>query len=151
MKIELDDLSGPEIAQFLANHVSEMQSISPPQSSHALSLEALKKPEITFWTVWEDQKLVGCGALSELSPYHGEIKSMQTSPGSKRKGVASELLRHIFDESLKRGYHQLSLETGSMAFFLPARRLYEKFGFAYCKPFANYTEDPNSVFMTKEL
>ena len=151
MKILIDDLSGPEIADFLNEHLREMRSVSPPESVHALDLHNLKKPEITFWTIWEDNNLVGCGALSELDPAHGEIKSMRISPDLKRKGIASLLLRHILDEAYKRGYQELSLETGSMDFFLPARKLYEKFGFAYCDPFGNYIEDPNSVFMTKEL
>lgn len=95
--------------------------------------------------------LLGCGALKELDPYHGEIKSMRTAKEHLRKGVAKKLLQHIVEEAKKRGYQRLSLETGSMDAFEPARKLYASFGFEYCKPFSDYKEDPNSVFMTKEL
>jgi putative acetyltransferase len=124
---------------------------SPPESIHALDLEALRQPEITFWTIWEGGELLGCGALKELDSRHAEIKSMRTASPHLRKGVAKNLLQHILEEARRRGYIRLSLETGSMAAFEPARQLYAKFGFAYCEPFADYVEDPYSVFMTKEL
>ncbi len=126
-----------------------MKSVSPPESKHALDLAGLRRPEITFWTVWEGDKLAGCGALKELSAHHGEIKSMRTAAEFRRKGVAARLLRHMLDEAQRRNYKRLSLETGSMAYFGPARRLYASFGFANCGPFASYREDPNSIFMTK--
>jgi putative acetyltransferase len=151
MKIVIDDLSGPEIAAFLEDHIRDMKSVSPPESKHALDLDGLRKPEITFWTVWDDDKLVGCGALSELDKQHGEIKSMRTSAPQKRSGIASMMLQHIIDVARHRNYRRLSLETGAMPFFEPARRLYVKFGFRPCAPFANYKEDPNSVFLTMEL
>jgi len=128
-----------------------MHSLSPPESVHALDLEALRGPDVTFWTVWSDGELLGCGALKELSATHGEIKSMRTAPAHLRRGVARAMLRHILREATERGYGRLSLETGSMRAFSPARKLYESFGFAYGAPFADYREDPNSVFMTKEL
>lgn len=124
---------------------------SPPESIHALNLEGLKKPEITFWSAWEQDELLGCGALKELDRQHGEIKSMRTASAHLRKGVARQVLAHIIEEAKRRGYTRVSLETGSMEAFEPARRLYAGFGFQYCGPFADYTEDPNSVFMTKEL
>jgi len=151
MEIRTDDLMGPEIAAFLEAHIEDMKSVSPPESKHALDLESLRLPEITFWTVWNAGELVGCGALKELSPQHGEIKSMRADAKFRGKGVASFLLRQVIDEGRGRGYERLSLETGSMAFFEPARRLYRKFGFEDCLPFASYKEDPNSVFMTLEL
>jgi putative acetyltransferase len=118
---------------------------------HALDLEGLRRPEITFWTAWENGELLGCGALKELDSEHGEIKSMRTAARHLRKGVARKLLEHIIAEAQRRCYTRLSLETGSMEAFEPARRLYAGFGFAYCAPFADYVEDPYSVFMTREL
>lgn len=151
MNIKLDDLSGAEIHALLEEHLRNMHSLSPPESVHALDLSALRKPEITFWTVWTGFELMGCGALKELDPFHGEIKSMRTSSAHKRKGVAHTLLNHILGVAVSRGYQQLSLETGSQPAFEPARRLYESFGFVRCPPFDGYTEDPNSVFMSKQL
>ncbi|MDR7235791.1 putative acetyltransferase [Neobacillus drentensis] len=124
---------------------------SPPESIHALNLDQLRKPEITFWSAWKGKELLGCGALKELGDQHGEIKSMRTSSSHLRKGVARRLLEHIIEEAKQRGYHRLSLETGSMDAFIPARTLYASFGFQYCQPFSEYIEDPNSLFMTMEL
>ncbi|WP_088189245.1 GNAT family N-acetyltransferase [Desulfosporosinus sp. FKA] len=118
---------------------------------HALGLESLRKPEITFWSAWEEDELVGCGALKELDRQHGEIKSMRTSSSHRRKGIAKGVLQHIIEEAKRRGYQRLSLETGSIDAFEPSKRLYISFGFQYCEPFSDYIEDPNSVFMTKEL
>ena len=151
MHIRLDDLRGPEIAALLTEHLEDMRAISPPESKHALDLDALRRPDITFWTVWEGASLAGCGALKELSAAHGEVKSMRTAPDFRRLGVAATLLRHIIGEGERRRYPRLSLETGSMAYFEPARRLYASFGFTVCAPFADYREDPNSVFMTLDL
>jgi putative acetyltransferase len=151
MEIKIDDLSGPEIARFLEEHINDMRSVSPPESKHALDLDGLRKPEITFWTVWDHGQLVGCGALKEIDATHGEIKSMRTSPLHRGKGVASLMLQHLLNEAQKRNYRRLSLETGSMPFFKPAHALYQKFGFVSCPPFPPYKEDPNSVFMSKEL
>lgn len=151
MEIRIDDLSGAEIAQLLREHLQEMALHSPPESIHALDLEALRKPEITFWTVWEGSELLGCGAIKQLDPRHGEIKSMRTAAAHKGKGVAAGLLSHIVEEAKRRGYERLSLETGSMQAFAPAHKLYARFGFETSPPFADYIEDPNSVFMTKKL
>lgn len=151
MNIRVDDLSGPEILQLLQDHLQSMYLHSPPESVHALDLEALRKPEITFWTVWQDAELMGCGALKELDATHGEIKSMRTVSAHMRKGVAAVMLRHIFEEARKRSYRRLSLETGSMEAFAPARSLYTRFGFKPCGPFADYVEDPYSVFMTIDI
>ncbi|MCQ6268154.1 GNAT family N-acetyltransferase [Fictibacillus sp. WQ 8-8] len=151
MEIKADNLTGPEIARLIGEHLQGMELHSPPESRHALNLEGLRKPDITFWSAWEDGELLGCGALKELDRQHGEIKSMRTSSLHLRKGVARRMLEHIQEEAKQRGYRRLSLETGSMEAFEPARRLYASFGFQTCKPFAEYIEDPNSVFMTKDL
>ena len=151
MKIKIDDLSGKEIAMFLEQHLNDMRAASPPESKHTLDLDGLRKPDITFWTVWDDQILAGCGAIKQLDNQHAEVKSMRIAWAYQRRGIASQLLRHIIAEAIERGFRRLSLETGSMPFFEPARRLYAKFGFEYCEPFADYKEDPNSVFMTKVL
>jgi putative acetyltransferase len=151
VKIATDDLSGPDIARFLDEHVQQMRSISPPESKHALDLDALRKPEITFWSVRDGDNLVGCGAIKKLDVDHAELKSMRTTPARKRSGIASLLLEHIVTEAKRMGFTRLSLETGTAEFFLPARKLYEKFGFSYCEPFADYRLDPHSTFMTREL
>lgn len=151
MQIRRDDLTGPEIRALLEEHLRNMHEISPPESVHALDLGKLRRPDITFWTVWSGGALLGCGALRELDPKHGEVKSMRTSPAHRRKGVARAVLEHIVGVARSRAYARLSLETGSMKEFIPARRLYESFGFTYCAPFGDYTDDPNSVFMTKPL
>jgi putative acetyltransferase len=151
VKIIIDDLTGPEIRELLDEHLANMRSISPPESTHALPIEGLRKPGVTFWTVWDNGQLLGCGALKELDGEHGEIKSMRTAPRHLRKGVAKALLDYIIGEAGRRGYRRLSLETGSMEAFEPARELYARAGFSYCEPFADYIEDPNSVFMTREV
>jgi putative acetyltransferase len=151
MDIRVDDLSGPEITRLLHEHLQNVALHSPPESVHALDLEALRKPDITFWSVWQDSELMGCGAIKELDSRHGEIKSMRTVSLHLRKGVAARLIRHILGEAKRRSYERLSLETGSMDAFAPARNLYASFGFKPCGPFANYVEDPYSVFMTREM
>lgn len=151
MDIRVDDLSGSEITALLLEHVRCMSALSPPESTHVLDIDNLRKPEIAFWTAWEGTDLMGCAALKELSRDHGEIKSMRTSPKHLRKGVATKLLQHIIVEARRRGYRQLSLETGSMRYCEPARALYSQCGFKVCGPFGDYAEDPNSVFMTKHL
>jgi len=151
MRIETDDLSHPAIHALLNEHLQSMYQLSPPESVHALDLEKLRKPEITFWSAWEGSLLIGCGALKELDRKHGEIKSMRTPDAHRRKGAGRGILAHIIAVAERRSYERLSLETGSMEAFTPARRLYESFGFAYCGPFGEYAEDPNSVFMTLRL
>src|SRR5437764_8695347 len=151
MHIELDDLSRPEIAELLKEHLAAMFVHSPPQSVHALPIESLRSPDITFWSVWENGELLGCGALKELNPQHGEIKSMRTASAHLRKGVARAVVHHIIAEAKRRGYRRLSLETGSLAASEPARQLYTACGFTYREPFGNYVHDPNSVFMSTAL
>jgi putative acetyltransferase len=151
VEIRVDDLSGPEIISLLEQHLSNMRAITPPQSVHALPVQGLRSADVTFWSVWDNDELLGCGALKELDPRHGEIKSMRTVSKHLRQGVARAVLNHIMSEARRRGYRRLSLETGAMPEFAPARQLYARGGFQICKPFANYIEDPNSVFMTMEL
>ncbi|MCM3215759.1 GNAT family N-acetyltransferase [Niallia taxi] len=151
MIIKIDDLRGPEIAALLEDHLHSMTLHSPPESIHALDLEGLRKPEITFWSAWENGELLGCGALKELDKNHAEVKSVKTASAHLRKGVAQQIMLHILEVAKTRGYTRLSLETGSMEAFLPARKLYEALGFSYCDPFADYILDENSMFMTKTL
>ncbi|WP_208588877.1 GNAT family N-acetyltransferase [Gracilibacillus suaedae] len=151
MKIIVDDLTHPKVRGLITEHLEQMSKISPPESIHAFNLDGLKQPDVTFWSAWENDTLLGCGALKELDDQHGEIKSMRTATSHIRKGVAKRILQHILEEAKRRDYQRLSLETGSMKAFEPAKRLYTSFGFQYCKPFSDYIEDPNSVYMTKEL
>ena len=150
-RIVVDDLSGRAVAGFLQEHIDSMRAVSPPESMHALDLAGLRRPEVTFWTMWDGDDLVGCAALKELDPTHAEIKSMRTAPDRTRQGLASTLLAHLVTEARRRGYTRLSLETGSFPFFAAARALYERSGFAYCAPFADYRLDPHSVYMTRAL
>ena len=151
MEIRIDALRSPGIIELLREHLHGMALYSPPESIHSLDLDALRKPDITFWSAWQDSELTGCCALKQLDPLHGEIKSMRTASAHLRKGVAAKLLQHILEEAGRRAYRRLSLETGSMEAFVPAHRLYAGFGFRPCGPFAGYVEDPCSVFMTREL
>lgn len=151
MQIREDDLTGERIGRLLREHLEHMYAITPPESVHALDLAALRSPDITFWSAWEGDELLGCGALKELDAHTGEIKSMRTAEAHHRRGVGSRILEHIIDEARRRGYRRLNLETGSMAAFAPSRALYRRYGFEYRGPFADYTEDPNSRFMTKKL
>jgi len=151
MLIRIDDLKGPEIAALLTEHLRDMRMTSPPESIHALDLAALREPSVTFWTIWENDSLAGCGALKQIDTKHGEIKSMRTASASRRRGVGRKMLERIIEEAKKLSYQRLSLETGSMEYFEPARRLYEKHGFQYCAPFSTYKEDSNSVFMTLSI
>jgi putative acetyltransferase len=151
MQIIIDDLTRTEVHDLLREHIRSMHLHSPPESVHALDLNALRQSEITFWTVWDNGNLLGCGALKELDSTHGEIKSMRTATAHLRKGVARALLAHILTEARRRDYRRLSLETGSSAAFHPAHKLYESFGFTRCGPFGDYIEDPFSIFMTLNL
>jgi putative acetyltransferase len=150
-EIRLDDLRGPEIAALLADHLTAMRSISPPGSVHALDLDALRAPDVRFWTAWEGDDLLGCGAIKEIAADHGEIKSMRTATPHLRKGVARAILEQIITAAMTSGYTRLSLETGRPAPFAPAHRLYERYGFVECSPFADYRVDPFSICMTRTL
>jgi putative acetyltransferase len=180
MRIQADDLTGPEIIALLQQHLNDMHLTSPPESVHALDLTALRTAEVSFWTLWVSQQalsltklspaksspteffatesspteptqLAGCGALKQLDAQTAEIKSMRTAEAFRRQGVAARMLEHLITVARERGYLHLYLETGSMAYFAPARAMYQRFGFIECGPFADYVEDPNSVFMVKHL
>lgn len=151
MNIRIDDLQGPEIRALLEEHLAQMHAESPPESVHALDLDQLRRPEITFWTAWDEGQLVGCGALKRLDATHGEIKSMRTPAALRRRGAARALLFHIIEAARAQGLQRLSLETGTQASFQPARSLYASFGFEETGPFADYALDPYSCFMSREL
>jgi putative acetyltransferase len=151
LEIKTGGLGAPEITELLAEHLRSLAEVTPRESMHALHLDELRGTDITFWSIWHGQEVIGCGALKELDAGHGEIKSMRTAKAHLRKGVASRVLEHIIAEAKRRGYRRLSLETGAMPYFKPAQNLYRKFGFTNCSPFADYAEDPNSLFMTMEL
>ncbi len=152
MIIAIDDPARPDVRALLEEHLRNMYELSPPESVHALDVSELERPDITFWSVRDgDGLLLGCGALKELDARHGEVKSMRTPAALRRRGAGRAVLEHIVAVARERGYTRLSLETGSMEAFAPARRLYASYGFQYCGPFGDYVLDPNSVFMTLVL
>lgn len=149
--VRQDDLSGAAIQSLLREHMAGMMSSSPPESVHALPLEALRQSDITFWSVWANGELCGCGALKTLDARHGEVKSMRTAQRFLRRGVGQAALGQIIRTAQSRNYESLSLETGSTEDFKPAIAMYLRNGFEICGPFADYRPDPFSVFMTKRL
>jgi putative acetyltransferase len=151
LEFRLDDLRGPEIARLLTVHLDFMSRQSPPEFSFALDLDALRAPEISFWTVWEDDVLIGCGALKTLSKTEGEIKSMHTIAARRGDGIGSAIVAHIIAEARRRGLAKLYLETGSMEAFLPARALYARHGFVPCDAFADYEASEYNTFMSLAL
>lgn len=151
MRIVEDDLSGPEIRALLEVHFAGMLANSPAGSCHFLDFDGLNAPDVTFWSIWDGEQLAGCGAVKELSPTHGEIKSMRTHADHLRKGAGAQMLEHIIRTAKSRGYERLSLETGSGDAFDAAHGLYLRYGFEYCPPFGDYVEDPFSRFMTLKL
>ena len=151
LEIREDDPTHERIVRFLRNHLEHMIEITPPGSVHALDAQALRAPDITFWAAWEGAELLGCGALRELDSSSGELKSMCTAETHRGRGIASRMLEHIIEEAERRAYDRLYLETGAMPEFAPARSLYLRYGFEYRGPFAEYVDDPNSVFMTRAL
>ena len=151
MQIALDDLTDRAVIAFLSDHVTQLRSLSPPESTHALDLDDLRAPEVSFWTARRDGEVVGCAALKALDPTHGELKSMRTATHRTRQGIASRLLAHVLGEARLAGFNRVSLETGAQDFFAPARALYARHGFEPCPPFGSYRPDPNSVFMSRSL
>lgn len=151
MKIVSGGLDDPRVQALLEQHVRTARSETAVGSAHALDLGGLKAADVTFWSVWDGEALLGVGALKQLSPSHGEIKSMHTAEANRRAGVGKAMLRHIIDAARVMGMTRLSLETGSWAYFHPARALYRSHGFVECPPFGDYVADPNSIFMTLEL
>ena len=149
--IREDDLSGPEVAALLAFHLGEMHQWSPPESVHAMPIERLRQPDVTFYTAWQGNQLAACGALKELDPAHGELKSMRAHPDFRGKGAGKAVLEHLLAEARTRSYARVSLETGQPDTYIPARRLYESHGFAECPPFGDYRADGFSICMTRDL
>lgn len=151
MHISVGELSDPRVIQLIGVHLSNAQAHSPPESTHALDAGGLDAEDITFWAAWNDERLMGIGALRHLSPSEGEVKSMHTAAEARRTGVGTYILRHIIAEARKRNYVRLYLETGSMDYFRAARALYARYGFEECEPFGRYGPDRNSVFMMLAL
>ncbi len=151
MQIQIDDLSHPAIHELLSEHLANMYELSPPEQVFAPDLSKLKSSDITFWTVWDKDLLLGCGALKELTPTHGEIKSMRTPTKLRGRGAGRAVLHRIIETARQRSYTSLSLETGTHPAFLPARQLYRSVGFQESGPFADYKEDPHSLFMALVL
>ena len=149
--IKTDDLTHPAVQALVAYHISGMLQQSPPESSHALDVQKLRNPTVTFWSVWEGEQLAGIGALKLLDDKHGELKSMRTAPNYLRRGVASLILRHILQVAHDRCLHRLRLETGTQAGFTACHQLYLKHGFVDCEPFADYQLDPHSRFLSLTL
>jgi len=146
MRIEIDDLSRLAVHELLREHLANMYEWSPPEQVFALDLPKLKSPDITFWTVWDDDTLLGCGALKELTPVHGELKSMRTPTQLRGRAAGKAMLHHIIETARQRGYQLLSLETGTHSAFFPAQQMYRKAGFQASGPFAGYKENPHSLF-----
>ena len=151
IRIVLGDFSDPRVTDLLRVHSTTARAQTAPGSAHALDVAGLQAPDITFWTVWEDETLLGVGALKRLSADHGEVKSMHTAAPARRKGAGSAVLRHIIAAARASGMARLSLETGTWDYFRPARAFYARHGFVECPPFADYVLDPNSVFMSLDL
>ena len=149
--IRPDDVRSEDVIALLNAHLTLMRSLSPPESVHALDLDGLRASNITFWRADQGGELVGCGALKALDTTSGEIKSMHVAAAHRGKGFAAALLEHVIGEARGRGYQQLLLETGSQPGFQAARSLYARYGFIECGPFEDYTNDPNSYFMTLQL
>ncbi|MCP3383135.1 GNAT family N-acetyltransferase [Bradyrhizobium sp. CCGUVB4N] len=150
MEIKQDDPKAPHVADLLAHHLAELQSV---MGEHAQALDAsgLSAPSVTFWTVWQDDALVGFGALKQLDDAHAEVKSMRAAPAARGTGVGRTILHHIIAEARKRGYARLSLETGTAPLHVPAVALYRSSGFITCAPFADYEASPHNQFMSLDL
>jgi putative acetyltransferase len=142
------NLDNPEVNEFLIKHFIELRSVSPEGSAHVLDISGLRDPSIKFWSLWEENNLMGCGALKFLDEEHGEFKSIRVSDKFRDKGNGSKVINHLINEAKKLNIKRLSLETGAGDFFLVARKLFRKCGFQPCKPFSHYKNDNNSVFMT---
>ena len=150
-QIREDDLTGAEPTALLQLHLDEMHQWSPPESVHAMPIERLRAPDVTFYSAWHGDSLAACGALKQIDPAHGELKSMRAHPEFRGRGAGKAMLAHLLAEARARGYTRVSLETGRPEPFLPARRLYETNGFAECPPFGDYPADPFSICMTRTL
>jgi putative acetyltransferase len=151
LHIERADFTDPHLGAFLRAHLDDLAPTAPAESRHALDLRGLQTPDVRLWVASIGKEIVGTGALAVLEPGHAELKSMRTDPQRRGQGVATRVLEHLLQDAQGRYIRRISLETGSMEFFAPARALYAKAGFAACSPFGSYMEDPNSVFLTMIL
>jgi putative acetyltransferase len=151
MRITLGDLTDPRVVDLLRHHLASARAHTAPGSAHALDIEGLQSPDVTLWTAWDRDTLLAIAALKRLADHHGEVKSMHTASSTRRKGIGSAMLHHIITVARSRGMSRLSLETGSWDYFQPAVALYRKHGFVESRPFADYVQDPNSVFLTLDL
>ena len=149
--IREDDLTGAEVTALLRLHLDEMHQWSPPESVHAMPIERLRAPDVTFYSAWQGNRLAACGALKQLDLRHGELKSMRAHPDFRGRGAGRAMLDHLLGEARVRGYSRVSLETGRPEAFRPARTLYQANGFAECPPFADYAADAFSICMTRDL
>ena len=140
-----------EVNVLLLNHFKELRSVSPEGSTHVLDIPGLKDPSIKFWSIWEDSKLVGCGAIKLFDQKHGEFKSIRVTNEFRKKGYGEKILKHLLIKAKNLNLRKLSIETGSGEFFKPARELFQKIGFKKCPPFAHYKEDPNSCYMNLDI
>ncbi len=151
MRIIQGDFSDARVVDLLHMHLTSARAETAPGSAHALDLTGLQEPDVSFWTIWDDETLLGIGALKRLSADHGEVKSMHTAQAMRGRGVGSAMLRHIIAAARVSGMSRLSLETGSWEYFRPAQALYRSHGFVECPPFGDYVPDPNSVFLSLDL
>ena len=151
MKSIEGNFDNSEVNDLLKKHFIELRSVSPTGSTHVLDIDGLKDPSIKFWSLWEDNKLIGCGALKFLEKEHGEFKSIRVADQFRKKGSGERIINHLIEEAKKLNIVKLSVETGAGEFFLPARNLFSKFGFKSCPPFAHYKDDPNSCYYTLNL
>ena len=151
MKIKSDDLSDQKVIALLEEHIDDMYRASPPESVHTLDLDSLRGGDVSFWVIWQNNNPIGCVALQEHAGTWAEIKSMRSANSARGMGIGKHLLEFVFDVAKQRDYEDLRLETGCEDFFQPAREIYKRYGFLERGPFADYTDDPNSVFMEKAL
>ena len=151
MKSIEGNFDNSEVNNLLKKHFIELRSVSPEGSTHVLDIEGLKDPSIKFWSLWENNELVGCGALKFLEKKHGEFKSIRVADKFRKTGVGKKIIDHLIEEAKKLEVSKLSIETGAGNFFLPARKLFSKFGFKKCSPFAHYKNDPNSCYYSLDL
>ena len=138
-----------EVHELLIKHFIELRAASPEGSAHVLDIPGLKVSSIKFWSLWQDEMLMGCGALKFLDKEHGEFKSIRIHNDFRKQGNGINVINHLINEAKKLNINRLSIETGAGDFFIPARKLFKKCGFETCKPFAHYKEDVNSVYLTK--
>ena len=151
MKSLENNFDHPEVNSLLTKHFIELRSVSPEGSAHVLDIPGLKISSIKFWSLWDNNQLIGCGALKFLSNTHGEFKSIRVADKHRKKGMGEKIISHLITEAKKIGIKKLSIETGAGEFFLPARKLFKKFGFKTCKPFAHYKDDPNSCYFSLDF